>query len=355
MPAPIQPIHASGLKQVGSIGTRKDTSASADFRGSLATLESRENVIRNVAKKWFGPLEMLDPKARANERERHEAILHTLFRLHRLSCNLVPETQRLPLAEQDVVSAIMVLNRIAITVKCPVAAIVGYCESRSVREENPLLNQLDPLQLRHLLAFHQDIPHEELNALDIHTLRTACETCAKKDIHLWFETVTKRKCALPVGAPQFLRQLMSDLWLAGHRDFVETFATELAVLDAAMFDALGWENSRLFLAIFKRIHGASCRPVSLYIDAEEIVTAIELYEQLADNDQVIHFRALSTTFEAAALRRLEHTILAASKERGSRVGVARLSPLDQKKAVRYVTSADIPTLFAHKATPYTAR
>jgi len=348
MTAHIQPVHASSLKIVKPSSARKESITDHDFSG-LYSIESRENAIRNAAKKWFGPVEMLDPKARTSERARQEAILHSLFRLHRLSCNLVPEAQRLPVTEQDVFSAILVLNRISISVKCPAAAITGYCESRSVREENPRLNQLDPLQLRHLLSFHQDIPHEELNSLDIHTLRSACERNATEEIHTWFETVAKRKHALPIGAPQFLRQLMTDIWNAGNHDFIETFVTELAVLDSAMFDELGWENSRLFLAIFKRLQGSSCRPISVYIDAEEIDAAIEMYTRLADNDQVIHFRALATTFEANALRRLERTIIAASKERGTRIGITRLSPLEQKKAVAYVTSADIPTLFAAKS------
>jgi len=345
----LQLNHASSNLSTRPTGARKESSGDQDGGNRLSSIESRENCIRNAVKKWFGPLEMLDPKARATERERQDAFLHTLFRLHRLSCNLVPESQRLPVTEQDVFSAILILNRIAITVKCPTAAIVGYCESRAVREKNPRLNQLDPLQLRHLLAFHQDIPHEELTTLDIQTLKTACEKSATNDIHLWFETVAKRKHTLPMGAPQFLRQLLNDLWTAGHHDFLDTFATELTVLDAAMFESLGWENSRLFLAIFKRLHGSDCRPASHYIDAEEITAAIEMYKLLGDTNQVIHFRALSTTFEAATLRRLEHTIIAASKEKGSRISVVRPSPLEQKKAVPYVTSADIPAIFALKA------
>lgn len=355
MPAHLQSNHTSNLKNVNPSNIREESAGRRDFCSDLLGIESSENTIRNAATKWFGPLEMLEPTSQAGERARQEAMLHTLFRLHRLSCNLVPEAQRLPVAEQDVFSAILALNRISISVNCPAAAIVAYCESRSLREENPRFNQLDPLQLRHLLAFHQDIPNEELNSLDIQTLRSACERSAKQDIHTWFDTVTKRKHALPAGAPQFLRQLMTDLWNAGHHDFIETFATELTVLDSAMFDELGWENSRLFFAIFKRIHGSACRSASIYIAAEEIDSAIEMYQQLADNDQVIHFRALSTIFEAKALRRLEHTIIAASKERGLRIGISLLSPLDQKKAVQSVTSADIPTLFAAKTLPHMAR
>jgi hypothetical protein len=349
MPAPIQPTTIPSPKTV-STATREDAYVAHNYRTNLASLESRENTLRNAVKKWFGPLEMIDPTARAHESSRHEAMLNTLCRLHRLSSNLVVDPQRLPLTEQDIFSAILILNRISITVKCPAGAIVAYCESRAVREENPRLNQLDPLQLRHLLTFHQDIPHEELNALDIRALKRACENNAKDEIHLWFEAVTKRKNALPLGAPQFLRQLITELWTSGNRDFVETIATELTVLDCAMFDVLGWENSRLFLSIFKRLHGSHCRPASAYMDAEEINVAVEMYKQLGDSDQVVHFRALSTTFDANSLRRLEHTILAASKERGSRISVTRNrpSPVELKKSVQYVTSADIPTIFARK-------
>jgi hypothetical protein len=219
-----------------------------------------------------------------------------------------------------------------------------------VREDNLRLNQLDPLQLRHLLTFHQDIPHEELTALDIQALKRTCENASKENTHLWFEAVTKRKNALPRSTPQFLRQMITELWTTGHRDFLETLATELTVLDCAMFDALGWENSRLFLAVFKRLHGANCRPASAYIDSEEINAAIEMYKLLGDSDQVVHFRALSTTFDYSALRRLEHTMIAASRERGSRVSVTRSrpSPVEQKKSVQYLTSADIPAVFARK-------
>jgi len=344
----IQPVHASNLKNVKSAGTQKESSDIHDDCGSLSGLESRENTIRNAVKKWFGPLETLDPKARAGERERHETILHTLFRLHRLSCNLVPEQERIPVSEQDVFSTIIVLNRIAITVRCPSTTIIAYCEARAVREKNPRANQLDPLQLRHLLSFHQDIPHEELNALDIQTLRNACEKNDKKSIQVWFETIAKRKSALPNGAPQFLRQLLIDLWDAGYRDYLETFATELAVLDSAMFEAMGWENTRLFLAVFKRIHGASCRSASAFLGEGEIHADIEMYKRVGDTDQIIHFRALATTFDPKAQRRLELMILSASKERGSRISIARPTPLEQKKAVPYVTSADIPAIFSRK-------
>ena len=348
MPAHIQLIPTSAHKIINPFNAEKESIKDQDDCGSLSSIESRENTIRNAAKKWFGPLDMLDPKARAHERERQDTILHTLFRLHRLSCNLIPEQQRIPVPEQDVFSTIIVLNRIAITVKIPSAAIVAYCEARAVREKNLRANQLDPLQLRHLLSFHQNIPHEELTALDIQTLRNVCEKSDKKGIQIWFETITKRKTALPNGAPQFLRQLITDLWDADHRDFLETFATELAVLDSAMFDAMGWENSRLFLAVFKRIHGSSCRSASAFLDEAEVHATIEMYKRLGDTDQTIHFRALATTYDPKARRRLEHTIIAASKEKGSRVSIARPSPVDQKMAVQYLTSADIPTLFARK-------
>jgi hypothetical protein len=354
MSASFQPIHASAAKSTTSSSPFADSTASNTPFGGVKSLEYRECMIRNTLKKWFGPLEMLDPKARAEERARNEAILQTLLRLHRVSCNLVSEDQRIPISEEDIHAAIIVLNRIAITLKSPASAIISYCEARAVREKNPRANQLDPLQLRHLLSFHQDIPHEELTALDLQKLRASCEKGSTEEIQLWFETVAARKQALPLGTPQYMRQLMVDLWNAGHKDFLDTFATELAVIDAGMFDALGWENARLFFAIFKRIHGSACRAISGYLNDEDIDNAMEIYKQLGDSDQVVHFRALSTVHEPKELRRLERTILAAAKENGSRIRKARPSPIAQKKSVQLPTAPDIPRIFALKRSPQPA-
>jgi len=348
MPAPNHSSHTSNHKSATPLRAEIESSCLDDICGSLASIESGEKNIRNAGKKWFGPLEMLDPKARAIELSRQEAIFRSLFRLHRLSCNLVPESQRLPVTEQDVFSAILILNRLTVMVKSPPSTIIAYCEARSVREKNSRLNQLDPLQLRHLLSFHEDMPHEELTALDIQTLKTACEKSDKNVINAWFKRIATRKHALPNAAPQFLRQMINDLWTAGHRMFLETFATELSVLDTAMFDVLGWENSRLFLAIFKRLHGSACRFISPFIDAEEIDAAIEMYRLLNDPDQIIHFRALATVFDAKALRRLERTTLTASKERGSRFENIRPASITRDETVPSLTMAEVEAMFARK-------
>jgi hypothetical protein len=353
MSASIQPSLASVTKSSTSSSPWEASPASNALFDSVKSIDYRESAIRNAVKKWFGPLEMLDPKARADERARHESVLQTLLRLHRVSCNLVAEEQRIPVTERDIHAAIIILNRIAITVKGTTAAIINFCEARAVREKNPRANQLDPLQLRHLLSFHQDIPHEELNALDIQNLRAACEKSSTDEIQFWFETIARHTHALPKGTPQFLRQLVVDLWDAGHSEFLKPYAAELSVIDSAMFDSLGWENSRLFFAIFKRIHGSACRPVSIYLNDEDIDTAIEIYKQLGDSNQVVHFRAISTTFEPKELRRLERTILAASKESGSRIRKARPSPVALKKSVQLPLAPDIPRIFALKR-PQTA-
>jgi len=348
MPATSQSVHTSVAKSSSSTNPLGESAANNTSFGSVKSIEYRECTIRNAVKKWFGPLEMLDPKGRADERARFESVLQTLLRLHRVSCNLVAEVQRIPISESDIHAAIIILNRIAITVKSPLAAIISFCEARAVREKNPRANQLDPFQLRHLLSFHQDIPHEELNALDIQHLRVACERSSTEDIQFWFETIARHTHLLPQGTPQFLRQLAVDLWNSGHSEFLKPYATELSVIDSAMFDSLGWENTRLFFAIFKRIHGSACRPASIYLNDEDIDAAIEIYRQLGDNDQVVHFRALATTFEPAELRRLERTVLAASKEHGSRIRKSRPSPIALKKSVQFPTGPDIAKIFALK-------
>jgi len=350
MPASIQPATNSAQKTIKPANLTEEFLQRYEKLGALNSIVSRENSIRNAVKKWSGPNETSDPKARVAEHSRQEVLLQTLLRLHRLSCNLVPEHLRVAVHEHDIFAAIVVLNRISITLGSPSAAIVSYCEARSIRETHLRVNQLDPLQLRHLLTFHQDIPHEELNALDIQSLKAACEKADKVAIQTWFETIARRKTQLPKDAPQFLRQLATDLWNAGKHDFLETYATELAVLDAAMLDALGWENSRLFFAIFKRIHGASCRPASAFLTENDLTIAIELSKQLKDSDETVHFRALSTTYDAQKFRRLERTILAASKETGSRIRTTTgPSLLAKKLAVQLPPAYATPEFYAQKS------
>ncbi|MFT3783060.1 MAG: hypothetical protein QM790_13715 [Nibricoccus sp.] len=322
----------------------------ASLEGALSSLESRENTLRNAVKKWFGPIEAVDSSVRETERTRHDVVLQSLLRLHRLSCNLVPEHLRLPLQESDIFAAIILLNRIAITLRSPAAAVLCYCEARAIREQNVRVNQLDPLQLRHLLTFHQDIPHEEMTTMEIEALRVACEKPDATAIQTWFENVFKKKEFLPKDATQYLRQMATDLWNAGHSEFLDTFATELAVLDAAMFDALGWENTRLYFVLLKRMHGPACRAVSAFLNDEDFPLLMELSKQVNDNNQTVHFRALSTTYDAAAYRRLKTTILAAAKENGSRIRPASTeSPLAKKKAVKPPPVYGTPEFFARNA------
>jgi len=319
-----------------------------DIIASPRSLQSRENTLRNAVKKWFGPVETLDPKARAAELNHQDLILQSLIKLHRLSCNLVPESIRIPLQEQDVFTGIILLNRITLTLGSPYAAILCYCEARAVREKNIRVNQIDPLQLRHLLCFHQDIPHEELNSLDIQRLRTACEKSESTNIIAWFENISKRKAVLPKDTPQYLRQLAYDLWNAGHEIFLEIYAKELAVLDVTLLQSLGWENSRLFFALFKRLHGTGCRSAAVFLNETDLALAIEQSKQLGNSEETVHFRALSTTYDAPTFRRLEATILAASKENGTRVrkNTETTSPLERKKSVALPPVYGTPAFFA---------
>jgi hypothetical protein len=345
MQAPLQSLHASFLQPSDILNSFSGTKPN---RNSLVSLKGREEIISTVVKKWFGALNLLKPKARAIERARREPFLQPLLQLHRLGCDLVPAHQRIPLAEQDICSAIKILNLLAITIRCKPAIIVAYCEARARQENNLRANQLDPLQLRHLLAFHQSIPSEELGALNIQALENACAKSDKKGIRTWFKTIAIRKKSLPKDTPQLLRQLILDLWNAGHRNFLDTFAAELAVLDCAMFDSLGWENSRLFLAVFKRIHGSACHSATAFIDKGEINVALEMYEQLKHTDQINHFRTLSTAYDTEALRRLELAINHASKEKDTRIRNAYLFPIAQKKIVRYPVLSKITDLFAQR-------
>lgn len=346
----------AGFPVVMSASSPGNTSVSPDARiASPFSIESRENTLRNAVRKWYGPIECIDTAGRKAEQTRQDTMVQLLLRLHRLSCNLVPESARIPIQEQDVHSAIIQLNRLSIMLGCPNAAVLCYCEARAIRERDIRLNTIDPLQLRHLYSFHQDIPHEELSSLDIQRLRLACESADTQGIKRWFETVAQRKKVLPRDTPQFLRQLALDLWNSGHRDFLDTYGKELCVLDAALFESLGWESSRFFLALMKRLHGSVCKSASVFMTDHEIALCIEQARQLGDAAETIHFRALSTTYDASASRRLEATMLAASKENGPRIHkTTPLTPLERKRSVTVPPAYGSPEFFIQASTQHKA-
>jgi hypothetical protein len=314
MSVPVQPASTSIGKTSGSLEGVPKPVSSLEAKKSFAT---GEETIRTAVSKWFGPLVTSDTSARAGKNEHHETILETLLRLHAVSCSLVAAEQRLPLPEQDVSATIQILNYIAVTLHCSPKVIASRCAARSLREHNLRANQLDPLQLRHLLTFHPDVRIAGKEICDFEALKRACIKTDFPAIHAWYETTNRTKKTLPKDTPQLLRQMAVDLWKDGHRNFFETFVTELAVLDASMFDIPGWENTRQFFAIFKRVHGTACHFAASFLKSEDITLAIELHQQLGDPAQAVHFQELARTYDAPAFRHFEGTILAAAKLQGS--------------------------------------
>lgn len=315
MSVPVQPVKSPIAKFSNPMEGLSTQSSSAGDKKSFA---SGEEIIRIAVSKWFGPLVTSDTSARAGKNEHHETILETLLRLHAVSCSLVSAEQRLQLPEQDILATIQILNYIAVTLHCTPKVIASRCAIRSLREQNLRANQLDPLQLRHLLTFHPDRKTAGKSTSDFGTLKLACEKADFSTIHTWFETTARTKTTLPKDTPQLLRQLAIDLWSNGHRDFFETFVTELAVLDAKMFDVAGWENTREFFAIYKRVNGTACPFAASFLKPEDIALAVELYKQLGDPVQTVHFHELANAYDAQAFRRFELAILAAAKEQGTR-------------------------------------
>lgn len=314
MSVPVQPASTSIGKTSLNLEGVPNQSSALEAKKSFAT---GEETIRTAVNKWFGPLVTSDTSARAGKNEYHETILETLLRLHAVSCSLVAVEQRLLLSEQDVLATIQILNYIAVTLHCSPKVIASRCAVRSLREHNLRANQLDPLQLRHLLTFHPEIRTAGKEICDFEALKGACIKTEFPAIHAWFETTNRTKKTLPKDTPQLLRQMAVDLWGDGHRDFFETFVTELAVLDASMFDIPGWENTRQFFAIFKRVHGTACHFAASFLKTEDITLATELYQQLGDTAQAVHFRELARTYDAPAFRHFECAILDAAKLQGS--------------------------------------
>lgn len=333
MSEPVQPASHTNAAASNHTDTPRPTSPPPIRTQSV---ETGEETIRRAVVSWFGPLVPADSTARAGKHEHHETILETLLRLHAVSCSLVAADKRLPLPEQDVLATIQILNYIAVTLHCPPRVIASRCAVRSLREQSLRANQLDPLQIRHLLTIQPNTGPVPKNPCDFAPLTLACRQPDFHAIHAWFETIARTKSTLPRDTPQLLRQLATDLWEGGHHDFFETFVTELAVLDARMFETAGWENTRQYFAIFKRVHGLACRFASSFLKPEDIALAAAFYEQLGDTAEAGHFRELSRTYDAPAFRRFESTVLAAAKENNSR------NPFETASASPFASHAPFP-------------
>ncbi|ATC63610.1 hypothetical protein CMV30_06395 [Nibricoccus aquaticus] len=271
-----------------------------------------EGAIRVVFNRWCGPVQFLDQDARMREQAERDELYQALCRLIAISRLHTAGISDRKVRAGDVERVITCFRRLALMWKVRPSEIASYCETRAANDDNVLAHIADPLQLRYILTFHTDVPGAVVTAGDLARLRGSCVAGDQQGMRAWFDEMGEKKDVLPKDTPQALRYLLLQLWNAGVGD-LETLAYELAVLDTRMFDAMGWENTRMFCALLKRIGGGRYPAFGAYISDEDIDEALELHQELGNLEQVAHFRALLTVYETKLVRDLERAVFSSAK------------------------------------------
>jgi hypothetical protein len=274
--------------------------------------QADEAAIRAVFNRWCGPVQFLDQEARRRELAERDELFQALCRLMAISRLHTAGVSERKVRTGDVERVITCFRRLALMWKVRPSEIAAYCETRAANDDNVPAHIADPLQLRYILTFHTDVPGAMVTADDLARLSDACLAGDQQAMRAWFDAVGEKKDALPKDTPQALRYLLLQLWNAGAGD-LETLAYELAVLDTRMFDAMGWENTRMFCALLKRIGGGRYPAFGAYITDEDIDEALELHQELGNQEQIAHFRALLTVYETKLVRDLERAVFSSAK------------------------------------------
>ncbi len=282
-------------------------------RGNAAEAQlADEGAIRVVFNRWCGPVQFLDQEARMREQAERDELYQALCRLMAISRLHTLGVSERKVRAGDVERVITCFRRLALMWKVRPSEIAAYCETRAANDDNVLAHIADPLQLRYILTFHTEVPGAMITVSELGQLRDACVAGDQRAMRMWFDAIGEKKDLLPKDTPQALRFLLLQLWNAGAGD-LETLAYELAVLDTRMFDAMGWENSRMFCALLKRIGGGRYPAFGAYITDEDIDEALELHQELGKQEQVAHFRALLTVYETKLVRDLERAVVSSAK------------------------------------------
>jgi hypothetical protein len=294
---------------VGRWGSHKNGGQPGD---GVDRSQSAEAAIRVVFNRWSGPVQNLDQQARVREQAERAESLQALCRLLAISRLHTGGLSDRNVRVVDVERVITSFRRLALMGNVRPSEIASYCETRAANDDNVEAHLADPLELRYVLTFHTHATGAMVVGESLARLRASCVGCDQQAMRAWFDAVGERKDALPKDTPRALRYLLLQLWNEGAGD-LETLAYELAVLDTRMFETMGWENSRMFCALLRRIGGGSVPAFGAYLTDEDIDEALELHQELGNREHVTHFRALLTIYETKLVRDLERAVFSSAK------------------------------------------
>ena len=281
-----------------------------EMAGRTFTREFQAEVllIRAAFKGWSGPLELVDTGGRQKEIAEREAMLAAVLRLHAIGRSRVCTEEGRMVRAFDVERVLSCFRRLSLIAQVKPLDIAAYCEREAADDDNLLAHKADPLQLRYVLTFHKPETAGHFSG-KIEALKRVCERADQAGMRAWFEEIGANKAQLPKETCQFLRLALLRLWNRRMGD-METLAFELAVLEVRQFEAMGWENTRMFCALLRRIGGGNLPAFGAYLTSDDIQEALELHQAFGNIEQCAHFRALGTVHDPKLVGELEKAVFA---------------------------------------------
>ena len=282
----------------------------ADSRATLLLCHA-DGIIREVFNARCGDLNLVDPSSREAEFVKRNALLQLIYRLYRAGLNQTPVELRRQIRASEVEAVIAAVRRLSFMGNPTADELVVYCEKSASEDQDMLTHVMDPFQLRHILTYYHQSTSEQIGISSLTTLLAACRSNDIPAVQIWFHDLVRNNEFLPKDTPQLLRSVLLELWKLGEGD-LGVLAFEIAVIDTQFFDDLGWESTRAFCTQLRRVTGPGCGALDPYLSDEDIDDALTISEELHQDDLVVHFRKLATTYSIKQNRDLRKRVMVAA-------------------------------------------
>jgi|GEM_PF-3095733 len=296
-------IGSQGLSPTEDVGA-------TDSRATLLLCHD-DGIIREVFNARYGDLNLLDASSRQAEFAKRTSLLQLLYRLYRAGLTQTPVEVRREIRKTEVEAVISAVRRLSFMGNPTTDELVAYCEESAAADSDVLAHVMDPFQLRHILTFHRETSRDQVGMENLTTLLALCRRSDGAAVRTWFQDLIRNNEFLPKDTPQLLRAVLLELWKLGQGN-LGMLAYEIAVLDAQLFDDLGWESTRVFCSQLRRVTSPGCETLDAYLTDEDIDDALTISEELHQDDLVMHFRKLATTYTTKIHRDLRKRVLVAA-------------------------------------------
>ncbi len=286
--------------------------ALSDSRDALL-IRHDEGVIREVFNARYSSIELMDVRAKQTQLDLRGAFLHLIYRLYRAGRTQTPAELRRQLQSQEIETAVATIQRLRYMGNPDFDALAEFCERCAGSDEDLLAHVMDPFQLRYVLSFHRPETRALLGADKLSALMAACRRRDQAGVRQCVDGMIAAAAELPKDAPQALRHSLLELWRKGDGDLgMLTFC--IAVVDAQLFEELGWESSRAFFVQLRRITGPGCEVFDAFMTDEDIDSALSISEELQQEDLIVHFRKLAKGFDTKLQRNVHRSVFATAAQ-----------------------------------------